>query len=742
MKNNVANNKKPGLHRYMRFLQVMRKNNTILMVLLTYMFFTVLYMGPSVWDCNNTTYGFGDNTAGPIWRMQLTPAQPLMGGFENATNYPVGESLYSPVNFSLIGQTTLIYISSKLLGPVCGYNAVNMLGFFASAMVMFGFIYAVTKHRYIAWLAGYAVSFSPYYQMKVGGHVGYGYQALLIGVAWALFRLFKYQRKKDALILGVLTAISFTFDPYFSLLTACVVLPLLVAYAIFTFIDKSKITAKKILGRLKLLLLSFSTFLIFLMPVIMPVLLNRETINASVSALRGNILFEARACSNLPHEYFLPFVLHPVFQRIFGKDEYIKTIDSLHGNFSCGIGEDSVGVSIVVMTIVLSGFIIIGWEKLNKRNFNLVLKYDTRLIFVGFTLLLFVSVVMALPPIKLLGFLPDPTYVLLKITTTWRTLTRFYVLVNFAFVTLFSLFLFYASTKIKLPKRILAVTFIVITCGIFIEYQAFKPFIGNKLSTFSYKTDVPEVYSWLSEQVNINNIAEYPLEKAGGESNASAYYLSMQVVHKKRLFNANDPLIEEEKLRASLKDVSDKQTIDVLRAIGIDAVVIHGVSENEIRKINGLEVVYSAPQSDFNMLAFTPLVKNDSVVVARILPQEEGASTEPVSMLKFHKGFVRNTNIIKSSVDWNYEAINNSILQVVPPPGEGETLNKSVISCFEISFASNELINAVAYFDTGTGKSQSVNLTNEFKKINIESGGYIKLSNDKGYNFRLRNLGC
>lgn len=529
--------------------------------ILTYLFFTMFYMGPSVWKCNDTLYGFGDNTAGPVWRFGLKPPQSPVGGFENMTNYPVGENLYTPAVYSLSGQSSAIWANSRIFGPVCGYNLFNMGGFVLSAIVMFGFIYALTKRRWIAWFAGFAVSFSPYYQMKVGGHPGYGYQALLIGSVWALYNLIKNKRKRDIALFAGITASCFYFDPYFSLLVVCMVAPIGLVWLTGYYLAQKNKKFEELFDASKntlfTLLKAGAMTLLLLLPLVFVTTKNSSQIASSVAASRGNVLFEAKACSNLPHEYVTPFVLHPIFERLAGKAEYIKLIDNLHNGFSCGIGEDTVGVSVAIMTVTIFGLTVLAWETINKRKLGIQLGYNKRLVIYGITAVLLTGFLIGFPPMKLLGFIPTPSYVMLKITTTWRTLTRLYVVVNFATITLFSIVLVYFSEHFKKYRKILLVLFILLFGAVLIEYQAFKPFTGNKLSTFSYKKDVPSSYTWLKEQKDITAIAEYPMEKSGGESNAMAYYLSMQVAHGKKLFNSNIATSYEDKLRDSMKDISD-----------------------------------------------------------------------------------------------------------------------------------------------------------------------------------------
>jgi hypothetical protein len=711
----------------------------LMLVALSYLFFTVYYMGPSVWHCNDTMYGFGDNTAGPVWRFGLEPKQAPLGSFGAATNYPVGENLYSPVNYSLSGQSYLIWGASRVVGPKCGYNFVNMLGFTASALVMFGFIYSLTKNKWIGWLAGYAVSFSPYYQMKVGGHPGYGFQALLIGVAWAFFNLIKKQRKRDVFYLGSLLAACFYFDPYFSILAVSIVGPLLLTWGALLLWKTKKQLADRIavLNQLRLVALSLGAFLVLLAPLAAITLSHGKEISESVASSRGNVLFEANACSNLPHEYALPFVLHPIFGKLFGKGEYARLIDRMHDGFTCGIGEDTVGISLVVISITTMGLIIFAWEVLNKRRIKLSLGYDKKLVILGLLAIGLVGLIVALPPIRVAHRIPTPSYVLLMITSTWRTLTRFYVVVNFATIGLFAVVMTFFATHFNEYRKWLKLGFCLTFFIIFVEYQAFRPFSGNNLSTFSYQKDVPSAYQWLKDQKDIHEVAEYPLERSGGESNAMAYYLSMQVAHRKTLFNGNIPTSREESIRLSLKDISDQQTQAVLYSLGIDAVIIHGIEEKEVRKIPGLEVLYSAPQATFNLLAFTPLVKNDNTIIVRLVNQKAVQK-----MITFEKGFVRNATVIKSAADWEYEALNDSVMRIVTLPGQSKSPDISTRQCFAIRLAAGDNDSADLNIAVDGKEKQNLKLSAAYQRIQLDVKDSITLSNSKGYNMRVKDLGC
>jgi hypothetical protein len=712
----------------------------IVLVVLSYVFFTVMYMGPSVTQCNNTLYGFGDNTAGPVWRFSIKPSQPPLGSYTDMTNFPVGENFYSPANYSQYGQAILIWSASRIAGPVCGYNLVNMAGFIASALVMFGFIYSVTRKRSIAWLAGFAVSFSPYYQMKVGGHPGYGYQALLIGSVWAFYNVIKYRRRRDIVWLAVLTSLSLYFDPYFSLLIIFMLVPLgLVWLALVWQRTRKKVKKQsfktQIMPDVKAIIKAVLLCIILIAPLLFVTVKNSRQISTTVAAVRGNVVAEAAACSNLPYEYLIPSGRNKILEKLTDRTTYTATIQMLHNNYSCGIGEDTVGVSLAVLSVATIGLIIFGWERINKRRLGLKLGYDNELVIYGMVAIAVAAAIIALPPLKIGGLIPTPSFILLAITPTWRTLTRMYVDVNFAIITIFAVVLWYVSVRFAKHKKLLGILFVGLFLTIFVEYLAFKPFKGNDISTFSYKTNVPTPYTWLGEQENISTIAEYPIEKSGGESNAMAYYLTMQLAHKKKLFNANIPTTKEENLRTSLKDISDPQTVQVLSAMKIDAVVIHGVPEETVRAIPGLEVIYSAPHQRFNMSAFTPLITHDNVVIARI------TAPKTVQMLSLAKNFVRNTTIIKSAADWNYEALNNSRIDVIRVPGQDVAQVTDNKRCFDIKIAGQT--DKAAITISADGKPFiTVPADGTYQSMVVPANKTITLTNDKGYNMEVRNLGC
>lgn len=727
----------------------LKRNWFILFSVIVYAFFTFYYMGPSITNCSTTVYGFGDNTAGPIRTMMIPDKQGLLGSYSSVTNAPFGDNIYSPVGYSQIGQTVFIRSIQKLAGPICGYNIVNVLGFMSSALVMCGLIYFLIRNKWIALFAGYAVGFSSYYQMKIGGHPSYGYQSILIGIIWLFLRLMKYKRLKDAVFLGLFTGVSLYFDPYFTLFIALILSSMGAAWLISSRYElfalyktkKSKMSKKPIFKELKLALIAIGVLALTMMPLVVIYINQAKNIESTVAAYRGNVIAEAKACSNYPQEYLTPFVLNPIFERVFGADRYHTAVETIRGGITCGIGEDSVSLSIILVIIVFLFSIIFAWERINGRRLgmNKILFSNPKLVYLSILLIGLIGFLIALPPVRFHG-VPTLSYILLAITYTWRTLTRGYMLVNIALVIFSSIAMAYVFAKFKKHKKIIIMLFLLTWFVVLVEYQSFAPFSGNTLSTFDYVKDAPSAYLKLKAIDDVNIIAEYPLEQYGKESDAMSYYLTMQTIHSKKLFNSALASGPYEQYKDGLKDLADPQTLPALRLLGVDMVILHGVSEIDLKKaIPGVEVAFSETQARFNINSHSPIVGYDNIIAINLMN-----ITPAEYYFDLGDGFARNTNIIKSSIDWNYEAIDNS--EVFVRSRESNDINilkANTKVCFDAKMSVESEKSNLSIDDGG-----KTNVVGEIDGVsskrfvfNVSSGSF-KISADNGHNMRISNLGC
>lgn len=722
------------------FARFLHKNWIYILVSLPYLFFAAFYMGPGFTHCRSSLYGFGDSTAGPIWRDSIKPPQPLLGGNENATNYPSGETLYTPINYASILEAADISVPSKIVGSVCAYNLSNIFGYLITALVMFGLILYLTKNRWIALLAGYAVSFTPYIQSKIGGHPSYAYGGLLIAVLWLVLHIIRYRKKRSAVLLAVILAACCYFDPYFVLLSATVVVPLLGTWLIYSGarlwkandLNNKNDIKQNMWTIIKVFLLSFGVFILLLTPLIYVRIRYNKVINSSVSGVRGNVLETAMQCTNTPLDYLLPDPLNTHLVSSLGAKYTTRNIMHRHW---CGFGESRVSVSLTMLAVISLSAIIVGWEKLNRRknNLSITMGYDPKLAVGSFLAIGLAGLILGLPP-HYYGLIM-PAGIVLKFTQTWRIFAREYMVVNIAVVALFAVALHYFSQADFFKQHkynsggVLALIFLLIMS----EYQINGPFSPP---TFNYRKDIPSVYYQVRDNNDITAIAEYPLDRSGIEHDSIVYYLTMQTVHKKKLFNSAAITDSKEALHIALKSLTDPQTLPALRALGIKYVVIHGVPPKVILdKTNQLQILGDSTPSLYSLNFVTSGGTNDTVL-AKIV---DGPKVKDV--LVFNKGFVINLDIMRSPLDTEFETIQDAELKVTPIQGADQSDAQKV--CFDAKMsAPGDAADLTVSVDGVPQTTLPIDGTFETVSVMAKEGDTIRLHNSKGYNLRLHNLGC
>lgn len=719
-------------------LSAIRRNRFVLLAATFYLLSTAYYMGPAFIHCGSFVNGFGDSTSGPIWRYSMDDSSPLLGN-ENFTGYPSGENLRSPIEFALIGQTMLLWGSSKVVGPVCGYNSVNALGYLATALVMFAFILALTKNRWIALFAGYAVSFTPYFQVKVGAHPGYGFVALLIAALWGFLALLQRPSVKQAIILAIIVGCGIYFDPYYSLLLGTVGIPLgLVFITRLLWQARNKKLRPSQFQQIKTVTISAAIVFAMAIPLLLIMFTQKTQIAASLQGTRDNMVEVAKACSNWPQEYFLPFPESPLWDALGNSEKQLK--QSLYAFSNCGIAEDAVGISYTVLGIVGVGLIILGWERLNARRTHLssVLYYDSRLIMYGVGLIVVAAILIALPPLRIHG-IPTPSQVLISATSTWRVVSREYVVVNMALIIMASIVMAYFYKTLGAKKKLLSILFVVAWVMVVLQYQIGPPLAGYKSGGFSY-VNIPPAYEWLKQQGTIPAIVEYPMEKIT-ETNTLGYYLTMQTIHKKPLFNSALVNSPQNQYASALKNLNDPQTLPALYQSGIRHVVIHGLDMTEVSKIPYLRVLKvsgHAPGHPFEGLQGA----KDTIIIASIETPPRIEYT-----LRFTSKLPYNSIVQKSPATWEYEVPNTTTFIV---SSEGLSTSKHIAKSSTICFSAKSTTkkDADAKLLIKSRESGTVYLDTPITEIfspftvNLPLDNELQFESKDGSNVRLKDIGC
>jgi hypothetical protein len=714
-----------------RAVKLLKVHAFLIFAIVSFIAITAYYMGPSVTRCTDTVYGYGDNTSGPIWKYGLPGAQSPLGHFENYTNYPYGENLYSPVNYSGLLQSTTLWAFAKVAGPVCGYNLVNFFGFVSAALVMCGFVYWLLRRRWIAWLSGFVVSFAPYFQYKVGGHPSYGYQALLIGALWLAFKVLRDRKKLDAVFLGVITGACFYWDPYFSLLIFMTLAPVAAAWAGYSWLHlRSARAAQKpkatnvFKGQLRALILTAVAAGVLLVPLVGVRLFSASQITSYVSGARGDILFDAIHCSNLPEDYLLPsddnwFV---------GKFLSPKVSDEIRKfHHGCNPSEYTTGIAWVVTGITSLGLVVFAWEKLNKRKlFKVRPPIDLKFVVVALVVMVVAAAILALPPA--LGKFKFPSWYLLHFIDIWRILARLYIVVNIGVTTLFAVVLYYFSTLGWMKerwKRWAAIA--VLFAFIFVQYQPFAPLHGSR-ATFSYTKDLSSIYYWLRDQKDINFIAAYPMTKVG-EAESIAHYITYQHIHGKHLLNSTLPNSPQERMRYSIKDLSDPQTLPILRYLGVDALEIHGLTPEEIEHVPGLKVLrYDDYHSG---------ITGGKVAIVKL---EDGPKLDYALVLE--QGYPTNALIMRTAEDVEFETQQGATMDVKGVLADDKTKTAKV--CFAIKTADPLDHDQLTASIDGKPVLGPIAINGTYTPVTFmaQEDQVITLHNETGHNMRIDALGC
>jgi len=712
----------------------LRKNWFIFFAVLAYLFFTVYYMGPAFTDCTNTIHGLGDSTAGPVWRESLKPSQPLLGGYENATNYPTGESLYSPVGFVSLTETAALTLASKIVGPVCSYDMSNVMGYLTTSIIMFAFIFYLTKSRWIGFLAGYAVAFTPYVQSKIGGHPSYAYGSLLIALIWLVLHTVKTRKLLYAVLLAVVMGTCAYFDPYFILLSGTVLGPMLGVWTVYALLRSRSEKEYRAIAwdTIKVLLVGVGIFVVLLAPLAYVSVKNEHTISSTVGNSRGSVFQAAMLCSNTPLDYLLPDPYNTHLVDIFGQKFIAKDISFRHW---CGPGESRVSVSLTMLGVILLGVIVIAWEWINGRRANLrrLFVYDPGLLSLMIVAVGLAALLIGLPPH--VGGLRMPSDLILKLTSTWRIFAREYMAVDIAVVILFAIVLkCFSSIRPAKEHKLIAAAILV---GLFVlilgEYQITTPF--DPL-VFNYARDVPTVYHQIKNDKDIKAIAEYPIDRLGIEYDSIVYYLTMQTYHGKSLFDSALASDYKGDIHVALKDLTDPQTLPALRYLGIKYVVIHGLSVDQIlTRTNQLEILGDSKPPIYSLQLLRPGDTND-VVLAKIV---DGPKASDV--LTFEKGFVENLNIMQSPMDTEFETLQDAELKVTPL---GNALVERERECFEAKMSAAQDEGELTVSVNGVPQVTehiTGSVYTEFA-VMAKTGDTLLLHNSKGYNVRLNDLGC
>lgn len=534
-------------------------------VLAAVFFFLVswVYMGSAVSSCSTATAALGsDSTGGFAW-MQWAGGNDLSWGHTNKSNYPFGESLSKPQYVTSAALILVYKLFSSLTTPICGLNLIVLLGYMSTALMMYGLVRWLLKRNEIALFAGFAAGFVPFHEVKAQSHINYVFGSTFIAIIWAYLWLIRKPTYKKALLLSAISAIGFYFDGYFVLITAVLLAGLFTSSFAYDLLRAIPAKAPRrdiwneALARAKYLVASAVFLALLLMPILITYHRNSTVIQQSLATARSSIKGETELYGARPIEFVLPS-----YNSALVPAKYVAwRATKLHGsNFS----ESTLYMGYTVIILAAASLFYLLWRK--DRATKLQGIPYVHLVFM--TVFVFLACfAFSLPAlVTLFGHtIRTPVDILVKLTSNWRVLSRFFLAMDPLVILAASLGL-YMLTKDRSRNVRLAV---VALCGLvlFLEYLP-----APLHPTGDLYRNAPPIYTHLRKDPDVKLVAEYPLASFAD----TPAVFTFQPVDNKTLLNANDSSISRGPFDASIAGLNDTQTLGVLKRLNVDVIITHG----------------------------------------------------------------------------------------------------------------------------------------------------------------------
>ncbi len=531
---------------------------------IVYGLLTLFYMGGAATNCTQSLLSFpGDNTAGLIAMFSIDHHDPWFG-YTHVYSYPYGEALGQPTHITAQTLFVPFWFLAKLFGPVCGFNVLTIIGFMSAALTMFAFMRWLLGGRFaVPLLAGFAVAFTPYLQIKTGVHISYIFESLFIAAIWLFLALWKNPSLKKALWLGLVVALFAYTDGYFILLGGVLMVGLLLGALGYDYFKNERTIQPELRRRSKFIALAAAMALACMLPVLYVMFSSAGQINQALVSTRDTIGNEAQVYGARPLEYLLPNPMNPILSHVFGNYQS-------RNNHGSNPAENILSLSWIMIALATFFVVLVYRERRKKDGLKLInVSFKAPFLLSVFGVVLVVAFVASLPPH--LGPIVTPTFVLIHVVKLWRVFARLSVIVNIALVVLAGLGLTVLLDKAKTSWRRAAICLLAFTL-VFVEYLTFTP--PRQVSGYE---KVPEIYHWLHDQKQYAQIAEYPLDEFAA-SGYPVFYDTYQRVHGKEMLNGVISGKDAIFARQAVRDLTDPQAVPGLRALGIDFITIHSPS--------------------------------------------------------------------------------------------------------------------------------------------------------------------
>jgi len=528
-------------------------------------------VNPAVWRMGSCLYGSKSDNFATLWGVWVLNHSGT--GFTYLVNFPLGKFIErNLLDFlTILPAVRLASISNE----VFAFNFILFCSFILSSLFTYVLVFLLTKQAIPSIICGLAYMILPYHLAISQYHFTLArievFPLFLLTLVW----FFRHPKWYNAGWILLAQFISFAVNPHYGLFNFLVLIAFLF---VRLFYHPGKGWSKPTLGRvgssLSLAILGAATGL--------PRYLYYVSSQENAKVIFGKPYEQLYFYSTRVWDYFLPPAQHP----LLGKLTSGFIMSQIHDSY---VHEQTLYLGWVIILLAVLG----AWRLWCSHN------YEHRFLGVFLPLVALGGFLFSLPPtISLFGRqIPMPGFFLYYIFPEFRVYARFGVIVATALVVLAGFGIVWMLERLR-AKR---------TATILIAGVILFEFLNVPPAHFVDLRKVPPVYQWLSQQGEVNTIAEYPLgfppEKVGEHLNLwDVYeYMLWQRVHKKPLFNGESETMLDLAMKLQLSEPSMSNIPARLQWLGVSHLILHKKSMNQgilaaMTQNKNLEIVYSDGQ--------------------------------------------------------------------------------------------------------------------------------------------------
>jgi hypothetical protein len=533
----------------------------ILVPTAVYLLAVIYHLRPVVLSCPRVVLGpMGDNTAGGVWSAWVYEQE---GGLPfhpttDLTNAPTGEPFWRTDSWTQLVPSSLTWFFTHFTNAVCSYNGAILVGFVASAVSMYLLAYWLTRHVLISTLAGYAYAFSPFALVKAAGHLDYVHQWPFPLIVLTGLRCIRAPSRRNGIIFGVTAGVAGFVDGYYLLFGALLFGCLMIALITQALVASRGEPLRQVLATSRPVGWAVFGYVTVLSPVALLALTSRGSLGASVARSPDDMdVYSSDAV-----DYLLPARTNVLLDRWFGHYQDAHLGGS---NFS----EKTLAIGWVPLAFAV---LAVAWV-LFRRPSTAPPGWRIRDLRLSVTALAATALVLAIasgPRVwHVAGVkLPGLSYFVSVVAPYWRVYARLFVAVNACILATAAVGAWMLAQRIgSKPLRAATAGALVVAFVVTSAWSERFPY-----GWFDYEA-APSGYKWIASQMDVDVIADYPVWSPELQPDSS--FSTYQPVHGKALVNAKVGALDGRHPNDHLIGLADRQTLGLLRHMGVDLVVVH-----------------------------------------------------------------------------------------------------------------------------------------------------------------------